>query len=99
MASEAANVRSMCGFERGAPESSTQRFPAATPHVGQGTEDNCLGVSSFFFILAECTKTPSHKRTILKTVTISRVIANTGHLRTYQELSPVAAGEDDSVLY
>jgi hypothetical protein len=89
----------MRGFERGAPESSTQRFPAATPHVGQGTEDNCLGVSSFFFILAECSKTQSHKRTILKTVTISRVIANTGHLRTYQELSPVAAGEDDSVLY
>jgi len=31
-----------------------------------------------FFILAECTKTQSRKRTILKTVTISRVIANTG---------------------
>jgi hypothetical protein len=57
MASEAANVRSTCGFERRAPESSTQRFPAATPHVGQGTEDNCLGVSSFFFIRTGYVKT------------------------------------------
>jgi hypothetical protein len=80
MASAAVNFRSACGFERGAPESSTQRFPAATPHVGQGTEDNCLGVSSFFFILAECTKTQLPNRTILRTVAIGRVIANTEHV-------------------
>ncbi len=54
VASTAENFRSTCGSERGAPECSTQRSPAATPHVGQGTEDNCLGVSSFFFIATEC---------------------------------------------
>jgi hypothetical protein len=53
MALIASNFRSTCGPERGAPENSTQRFPAAAPHVGQGTEDDCLGVSSFFFILTE----------------------------------------------
>src|ERR1700687_3978682 len=50
MASAAANFLSTCGSKRGAPECSTQRSPAATPHVGQGTEHNCSGVSSFFFI-------------------------------------------------
>ena len=39
MASAAANFRSVCGSERGAPECSTQRSPAAAPHLGQGTED------------------------------------------------------------
>jgi hypothetical protein len=33
---------------------STQHFPAGTPQVGQGTENNSWGVSSFFFIRAEC---------------------------------------------
>jgi len=57
MASIAANFRSTCGSERGAPDCSTQLSPAATPHVGQGTEDNCSGVSSFFFIRAGYSKT------------------------------------------
>jgi hypothetical protein len=43
----AENFRSKCGSERGAPEWNTQRSPAGTPQVGQGTEDICLGVSSF----------------------------------------------------
>jgi hypothetical protein len=50
MASIAESFRFRCGSERRAPECSTQRIPAATPHVGQGTEFTCLGVSSFFFI-------------------------------------------------
>src|ERR1700683_4243524 len=53
IASTAESFRSTCGSERGAPECSTQRFPAATPHVGHETEDICLGVSSFFFIHSE----------------------------------------------
>jgi hypothetical protein len=39
---------------RGAPECRTQRLPAATPHVGHGTADNCLGVSLILLILPEC---------------------------------------------
>jgi hypothetical protein len=50
----AANFRSTCGSERGAPECSTQLSPAETPHAGQGTEDNCSGVSSLFFTLTVC---------------------------------------------
>jgi hypothetical protein len=57
IASAAESFRSTCGSERRAPECSTQRFPAATPHVGQGTEDNCFAVRSFFFILRRCDKT------------------------------------------
>jgi hypothetical protein len=54
IASTAANFRLTCGAERRAPECSTQRFRAATPHVGQGTEDNCLGESSLIFIKKDC---------------------------------------------
>jgi hypothetical protein len=36
------------------PEASMQRLPAGTPHVGQGTEDNCLGVISLIFIRLGC---------------------------------------------
>jgi hypothetical protein len=50
MASIAKNLRSTCGSERKPPECSTQRFLAADPQVGQGTDNICLGVSSFFFI-------------------------------------------------
>jgi|SRR6267143_4837913 len=49
MASIADNFRSKCGSVRRPPECNKQRIPAATPHVGQGTEDNCSGVSSFLF--------------------------------------------------
>ena len=32
----------------------THRWPTAEPHVGQATEDSCLGVSSFCFIYIKC---------------------------------------------
>jgi hypothetical protein len=54
MASAAENFLSTCGPERRAPECSTQRSPAETPQVGQGTADICSGVSSFFFIPTQC---------------------------------------------
>jgi len=38
------------------PEASMQRLPTGTPHVGQGTEDNCLGVNSLIFIRTGCDK-------------------------------------------
>jgi hypothetical protein len=45
-ASIAHSLRSMCGSVRSPPACSKQRFPAATPHVGQGTASKCLGVMS-----------------------------------------------------
>src|SRR3981189_304841 len=56
MASAADSFRSMCNSERSAPECSKQRCPAATPHVGQGTEDNCAGVRSFILMGTGCLK-------------------------------------------
>ncbi len=41
---------------------------AATPHVGQGTEDNCSGVSSLFFIRIECDNTQPRNRSVLNIV-------------------------------
>jgi hypothetical protein len=49
VASLADSFLSRCGSERRAPECSRQSCPAATPHVGKGTEISCAGVSSFFF--------------------------------------------------
>jgi hypothetical protein len=72
MASAAANFLSTCGSERGAPECSTQPSPAATPHVGQGTEDTCSGVSSFFFTQKECDNIELRNCPILNTFGISR---------------------------
>jgi hypothetical protein len=57
MASAAESFRSTCGSERGAPECSKQRAPAATPHVGQATETNCFGVRSAILIRLESDKT------------------------------------------
>ena len=51
------NFRSTCGSERGAPECSKQGSPGATPHVGQGTENNCFAVRSLFLIWIRCDKT------------------------------------------
>jgi hypothetical protein len=62
----------MWGSVRGAPEISTQLFPASTPHVGQGTEYNCLGVSSLFFIRAECYHTRLQNRSVLNILLTSR---------------------------
>ena len=56
--SVAASFRSTCGPLRGAPDTSTHRCPAATPHVGHGTEDNCLRVSSVVFISEQNAITP-----------------------------------------
>src|SRR5487761_251856 len=58
MASIAESFRSVCGSDRGPPECNTQDCPGATPHVGQGTDDICSGVNSFFFILRLSDKTP-----------------------------------------
>src|ERR1700674_5958431 len=87
MASAAATFRSTCGSERRAPECSTQRSPAATPHVGQGTEDNCSGVSSFLFIRTEYDNTQPRNRSILNTVGISRSLARTVSLRITRKLN------------
>jgi len=56
MASAAESLRSKCGSERRPPECNKQRSPEATPHVGQGTEDNCSGVRSRILIDIECDK-------------------------------------------
>jgi hypothetical protein len=60
MASIAESFRSTCGSERGAPQCTPQRRPAATPHVGHGTDDNCFVVSSFFPV-ENCPMTPYRK--------------------------------------
>ncbi len=44
-----------------------EHSPAAAPHVGQGTEDTFLNVSSLFFNLAEYDYTQSRIYTILDT--------------------------------
>jgi hypothetical protein len=54
MASAAASLRSTCGSERRPPECSKQRWPGATPHAEQGTEDNCSGVRSRSLIQIGC---------------------------------------------
>src|SRR5712664_705669 len=81
MASIAANFRSTCDSERGAPEFSTQRSRTAAPHVGQGTEDICLGVSSLFFTLTECGNTQSQICSLLHTAAqlVIRGQMNFGH--------------------
>jgi hypothetical protein len=47
--SAAAAFRFGCGSFRGPPAPRTHRFPAATPQVGQATEDTCFRVSCFVF--------------------------------------------------
>jgi hypothetical protein len=46
-----------CASERGAPECSKQGSPGATPHVGQGTADNCSAVRSGLLIWRRYDKT------------------------------------------
>src|SRR5437667_5037203 len=48
-ASAAENFRSRCGSLRRAPVCSSHGWPIAAPHVGQGTEDICFGVSWLLF--------------------------------------------------
>jgi hypothetical protein len=55
---------------------STQHFPAATPQVGQGTENNSWGVSSFFFIRAECIEIQPRNLSLWKPSGISRETMN-----------------------
>jgi len=50
----AESLRSTCGSERGEPECSRQRSPAAAPQVEQSTENSCLGVRSCILILTLC---------------------------------------------
>jgi hypothetical protein len=45
------------GSKRRPPECSSQGYPAAAPHRGQGTENNCLDVSSFILIRICCANT------------------------------------------
>jgi hypothetical protein len=54
MASAARSFRSTWGSLREAPEYSKHRIPTPTPHVGHGTEDNCLGVRPAILIHSEC---------------------------------------------
>jgi hypothetical protein len=63
IASAAESFRSTWGSERGPPECSKQRAPAATPHVGHGTESNCFGVKSAILIPPEYGKHP--RKTVL----------------------------------
>jgi hypothetical protein len=57
IASATESFRSRCGSVRSRPECSKQRFPAGTPHVGQGTASNSLGVRPFNLTRAGCAKT------------------------------------------
>jgi hypothetical protein len=57
VASIAAHFLSICASERGAPESSKQRFPVQTPHIGQVTENICLRGTSLFLMVTECNYT------------------------------------------
>jgi hypothetical protein len=57
IASAAENFRSTCGSERRPPACSKQRWPGATPHVGQGTERNSFGFMSLIFIQIGCAYT------------------------------------------
>jgi hypothetical protein len=71
----AANLRSTCGAERGAPECSSQRSPTAAPHVGHVTPDICLGVSSFLFTHPKCIRTRLHVSSIMHIPDKKRFIA------------------------
>ena len=52
--SAAASMRLVCGSRRRPLVDRIHRIPAATPHVGQATEDVCLTVSCFTFISRLC---------------------------------------------
>jgi hypothetical protein len=90
--STAANFRSTCGSDRGPPECSTHVCPTETPHVGQGTDNSCSGVSSFFFIRTEC------KITTGKTVqfgTLSGLAAaRKGAIISFREESSLVVKDD-----
>ena len=45
------DFRVACGSFRGPPATRTHRFPVATPHVGQRTEEICLCVSCLISFL------------------------------------------------
>src|ERR1700676_145046 len=49
MTSAAKSFRSLCGSFREPPATRTHCFPAATPHVGQGTADSPFRVRCFVF--------------------------------------------------
>jgi hypothetical protein len=82
IASAAASFRSTCGSERGAPEYSTQRFPVATPRVGQGTENTCAPLPLFSQL------PPRHVRKELPFRDMCRVIRTTSDARMTPPLLP-----------
>ena len=86
MAAIAANFRSTCDSERGAPESITQRFPAAELQVGQATDNSCWGVSSLFFILTEYLYMQSRISSILESAPSLSIFDLSGNT-TYQDLA------------
>jgi hypothetical protein len=48
--SDAATFRFACGSFLRSPEDNTQRLPAATAHVGQGTASDIFRINRIFFI-------------------------------------------------
>ena len=75
MVSAAESLRSTCDSERSAPECSRQRFPAATPHLGQGTEESCSLVRSRILTQLGCDKTYG------KAVRFGTVAGESGNVR------------------
>lgn len=56
----AKSFRFPCGSFRAPPATRMHRFPTATPHVGQRTDDICLRVSFFVFISRVCCSRALH---------------------------------------
>ena len=52
-------------------------MPLAAPHVGQGTEDNCLGVRSVILIRTECDET-DRKAVPFGTIRAQKICARKG---------------------
>jgi hypothetical protein len=64
-ASAAESLRSRCGSLRGAPVCNSQAFPIAAPHVVQGTDNICFGVSSLVFTMLIMQRSTVRKCSIL----------------------------------
>ena len=71
----------MCASLRRPPECNKQRMPAATPHVGQGTENNCFAVRSLVLIWIGCDKTS--RRTVPFGTLCAPAIENCRSYRTF----------------
>ncbi len=73
------SFRSTCASLRRPPECNKQRMPAATPHVGQGTENNCFAVRLLVLIWIGCDKT-SRKTVSFRTLCAPAI----GNCRSYR---------------